>query len=237
MQTITENTEAVIYGMLTENTGTHFLDSGGTDGRAWQRNAAKTLEAFRAAPEAVFEGGEWPEVSKSAFWHLVNNLKHDADLTAAYRVFDESRPNDSYFETIEEWLDKLGVASEGDGDFYSARWSFNTYNFDGWLVDQTIQGTFFELGPESYLIMQVHGGADVRGGYTKPQVFRTYGRDEFILGGQDAYFGCSSEECGNKLSVRGYSELELFDEANNLEERFTDLKEVKSCPCGGSWIN
>ncbi len=234
MQTITDNTEAVIYGMLTENTGRHMLDSGGTDGRRWQRNAMKSLDDFKKDPEATVEAGDWPEVSKSTFWHLVSNLKHDPDLTAAYWMFDEARPDDWYSETIEAWLDKLGVADEGDGDFYSARWSFNTYNFDGWLVDQTLQGTFFELGNEGYLILQVHGGADVRGGYTKPQVFITQGRDEFILGGQDAYFSCSAEECDNRLSVSGYSWYELWD-GRSLAETFTDLKEVKACPCGGSW--
>ena len=39
-------TKQIIYEMLTENTGTHFLDSGGEDGRNWQRNQKKTLEDF-----------------------------------------------------------------------------------------------------------------------------------------------------------------------------------------------
>ena len=41
------NTEQQIYNMLTENTGTHFLDSGGANGRHWQRNIKKSLEDFR----------------------------------------------------------------------------------------------------------------------------------------------------------------------------------------------
>ncbi len=237
MQTITDNTEEVIYGMLTENTGTHFLDSGGSDGRAWQRNALKTLEDFRAEPEAYFEGGEYPEVGKSTFWLLVNNLQYDADLTAAYFKFDEARPDDSYFETIEAWLDKLGVPGEG-GDFYGpARFGFNTYNWsDMWLGDQTLQGTSFGLGETHYLILQVHGGADVRGGYTKPQVFELLeGLDGFIMSGGDAYFKCSAEDCSNSLSMRGYYEIQLETEEDI--EVFKNLEEVKACPCGGAWIN
>ena len=39
-------TKQVIYNMLTENTGTHFLDSGGTNDRPWQRNKFKTIDDF-----------------------------------------------------------------------------------------------------------------------------------------------------------------------------------------------
>lgn len=235
MQTITNNTEAVIYGMLTENTGTHMLDSGGTDGRAWQRNALKTLEDFKNEPEAWLDASEWPEVSKSAFWHLVNNLEHDAGLTAAYHEFANDYPNESWLEINELWLDKLGIEEEG-GDFYgNARWSFNSYNFDGWLVDQTIQGTTWGMANREYVILQVHGGADVRGGYTRPQVFEVVsGKDGLILDAEAACFSCSAEDCSNSLSVRSY-EYEL--ESGDGCELFTDLKEVKTCPCGGSWIN
>jgi hypothetical protein len=236
MQTITNNTEEVIYGMLTENTGTHFLDSGGSDGRRWQRNAMKTLEDFKNEPEAWLDGGEYPDVGKSTFWHLVNTLQYDADLTAAYFKFDEARPDDSYYETIEAWLDKLGVPGEG-GDFYGeGRYAFNTYNWsDNWLVDQTLQGTSFGLGGTHYLILQVHGGADVRGGYTRPKVFELIeGLDGFIMNGQDASFRCSAEDCSNSLSMRGYYELELETEEGS--ESFKNLEEVKACPCSGAWI-
>ena len=37
-------TKEIIYGMLIENTGTHFLDSGGAYGRAWERNQGKTIK-------------------------------------------------------------------------------------------------------------------------------------------------------------------------------------------------
>ena len=238
MQTITENTEAIIYGMLTENTGTHFLDSGGSDGRAWQRNQAKTLEDFKAEPEAYFEGGEYPEAGKSTFWHLVNNLDYDRALTAAYHEFATDYPDESWLEIDQLWLDKLGVPGEG-GDFYSnSRWTFNSYNFEDWLLDQTLQGTFFGMGGTEYLILQVHGGADVRGGYTSPKVFKVSSKEEFIFNADSAYFSCSSEECDNRLSVRGYYELELeTGEYGGTIETFKDLEEVKACPCGGSWIN
>ena len=38
-----EKTEIIIYQMLIENTGFHMCDSGGIDGRGWQRNQKKSL--------------------------------------------------------------------------------------------------------------------------------------------------------------------------------------------------
>ena len=38
--------EKIIYKMLTENTGIHMCDSGGDDGRGWQRNQKKSLKDF-----------------------------------------------------------------------------------------------------------------------------------------------------------------------------------------------
>ena len=37
-------TSKVIYKMLTESTGKHFLDSGGENGRNWQRNQKKSFK-------------------------------------------------------------------------------------------------------------------------------------------------------------------------------------------------
>ena len=36
--------QKLIYKMLTENTGIHFLDSGFSNGRMWQRNQKKTIQ-------------------------------------------------------------------------------------------------------------------------------------------------------------------------------------------------
>jgi ribosomal protein S6E (S10) len=238
METVTNNTEAVIYGMLTENTGGSILDSGSAYGRNWERNQKKTLEDFRAEPEATFTGGEWPEISKSTFWHLVNHLESDATLNAAFNKFAEDYPEESWLEIIELWFDKLGVPE--DGDFYSpARWDFNSYNFDGWLIDQTLQGSFFGMGGNEYLILQVHGGCDVRGGYTRPQVFALNswnGKDDFIFNAEQADFLCSSPDCTKRLSVRGY-EVDVCDEDGNALEGVRRLEDAKTCPCGNNWKN
>ncbi len=42
--------QQTICNMLTENTGTHMLDSGGEGGRNWQQNQGLTVAALEAAP-------------------------------------------------------------------------------------------------------------------------------------------------------------------------------------------
>ena len=39
-------TQELIYEMLTESTGKHFLDSGGDNSRHWQRNQKKSINDF-----------------------------------------------------------------------------------------------------------------------------------------------------------------------------------------------
>lgn len=51
------NIQEIIYKMLTENTGKHFLDSGGSSNRHWQRNQVKTLDDFINESEQTFEVG------------------------------------------------------------------------------------------------------------------------------------------------------------------------------------
>ena len=47
--------EQTIYEMLIENTGTHMLDSGGANGRNWQKNQNLKLEDFKNQPSATAE--------------------------------------------------------------------------------------------------------------------------------------------------------------------------------------
>lgn len=54
----------------------------------------------------------------------------------------------------------------------------NTYNHES-LLSQTIQYVFFTVDKEPYVIVQVHGGADVRGGYSKPHIFAV-SEDDYI---------------------------------------------------------
>ena len=167
------DTKQIVYGMLTENTGTHFLDSGGSEGRMWQRNAKKTMQDFENEGEQSYEFDfKYNEIYRtvSVFHYLTNNLEID-DICEQFNKLQNENDN---------W--------DADGDFYGVsleagnflnslkdveiQRSWNTYNGDSDL-SQILQGTTLEIDGEYYFIIQIHGGADARGGYTHAKMFKS----------------------------------------------------------------
>lgn len=159
---ITE-TDRVLADMLTENTGSHMLDSGGAYGRNWERNQGLTVEAFIEAP--AVQVSEWG-ISLDLFHYLRERLEFAPDVQQVFDDFAELPDNKDT-----HWYGLMGEFRE----LYPTDWigGFNSYN-DDCLLSQTIQGDYFEYEGEVYLMLQIHGGCDVRGGYTAPKIFREY---------------------------------------------------------------
>lgn len=188
--------DQTIAAMLTENTGTHMLDSGGAYGRAWQRNIGKTVEDFRAMPSATAEiyvreyGGETvAEVLPcvNVFHLLTGGALELDDLCSEFNAMpvDDWKSGDFYGVSVAgaEWLDMRGFNANGE--------SFNTYNW-GANHSQVLQGAELtregEYGEEKYLLLQIHGGADVRGGYTDAKLFK--------LDDHAEVYNALTEDCG-----------------------------------------
>ena len=171
------NTEDVIYSMLTENTGSHFLDSGGSGGRMWQRNAKKTILDFRNEPQESYEFDHengWLTRNVSLF-HYLSELLQDNLCRAFNKIQDEGNEEDGdIFYRVELEAEKL-LAYTNQREQPT---EFNTYNGDSDL-SQVIQGKNLYLNNEHYLLLQIHGGADVRGGYTKTKLFLL--QDEYTI--------------------------------------------------------
>ena len=117
MKTATETkTEQVVFDMLTENTGTHFLDSGMDDGRHWQRNQKKTLEDFKNEPFCTIDP-KYGDSAISLFHYMNQYLDFHEELTNTFEEFATAYPDEPWLSVIEEWLDALGIDAEGE--FYS----------------------------------------------------------------------------------------------------------------------
>lgn len=178
-----DETSKVLISMLTENTGRHMLDSGGAYGRHWERNQGRDFEAEDHASVEFRTWGADREIevsiSKSTFHYLNEHLEFDAEMDQRLQaIIDESDRYTSYGEDIETFFDTLDPdllsGPEGDGKPYGD----NSYNHES-LLDQTIQYTYFDYDGDPYVILQIHGGCDVRGGYTAPRVFKM--SDSFAL--------------------------------------------------------
>ena len=210
------NIQETIAAMLTENTGTHFLDSGGSNGRAWQQNAGKVVADFQAQPSATAEiyVREWQgklvaEVLPCVnIFHLLTggSLELD-DLCHEFNAMPVDKWNGDYNGVSlegSEWLEARGFAMCKE-----SRGGWNTYNW-GAAHSQVMQGNELtlegEYGEEKYLLLQIHGGADVRGGYTDARLFKLADHAEF--------HNVVNEDCG-----------------------FSDEKGEISISWHGEWIN
>lgn len=166
------NTAEVIASMLTENTGRHMLDSGGAYGRNWERNHGRDVESFLAAPKARW-GYDGEYVILDVFHFLNDRLEYDAELDAAFSEWaDEEMPDDGWLAVMEEFASKW-TEEENSGLSWN---TINTYNGEDSL-SQVLQYTQINEDDGEWLwgdlyLVQIHGGCDVRGGYTRPRVFR-----------------------------------------------------------------
>ena len=164
------STKEIIYGMLVENTGRHPLDSGGAYGRHWERNQCMTIEDFEAEPEERFvyhKNGNYLERTVSVY-HFLSQLETDW-------ICEEF--NNMPCRNWDANADVYGVSSEqwdwlNNKFFVDIKYTFNTYNGDSDL-SQVLQGSWLDINGDMYLLLQIHGGCDVRGGYTNAKLFAT----------------------------------------------------------------
>lgn len=194
-------TRSVLAEMLVENTGAHLLDSGGAYGRHHERNRGKTEADFEASPSVLFDKYG---VSLNVYHYLARRLAYAPHLQGEFDDFVASSPDD------EGWL-SLAESFAQSKDRDARTW--NTYNGEC-LLSQTVQGVSFQDNGETYALIQIHGGCDVRGGYTKPRIFRVVVdmAEEFPYDHASYFAECSANndhdlyhDCGHFMNASGVS--------------------------------
>ncbi len=167
-----KTTKKLVHEMLTESTGKHFLDSGGADNRGWQRNQKKTIEDFENEEEELYKlDAKYKEIHRtvSVFHYLTNNLEIDEICEEFNKIQEDS-------DNWDADADVYGVSREAfehidsfcDVDIHR---TFNTNNGDSDL-SQILQGANLTINDEQYILLQIHNGADARGGYTDAKLFK-----------------------------------------------------------------
>jgi hypothetical protein len=192
----TDQTKDIIIGMLKENTGTHFLDSGGAYGRNYERNQKRDFEkepACEVDASFFYHNGERQEdvlFYYNVFHYLNNFLEYEPNLQKEFDEFEKLPENKD-----KNWLQLMQEFAESKNDEKYAVYSTNTYNYDN-IISQVLQYTRFKIDGEDYILLQVHGGCDVRGGYTAPKIFRVSDLDYFLMAQTDieAYVKLDSNE-------------------------------------------
>ena len=138
-------TARVVADMLTESTGSHFLDSGGISGRAWQRNQAAVAKSGHGAV-AFFEGLPtstfgWPCVHPHEdhrdpdFKSMGNDSGTQAELWVTHNVYHWLKDAVTYAPEVDKALDELAAQMDlGRAEYDKPSW-FEIYReFPEWYA-------------------------------------------------------------------------------------------------------
>lgn len=235
-------TDRKLYEMITENTGIHGMDSGGSSGRHWQRNGLLSLEDFVNGPEGFHDYDPNPEfrsLSVSTFHYLRKHLTYTeftAALTKEFREWIDTTPKgDHYYNTgysVDYWI--RNVEDQWPGNEWLAQYGVNvdyplneylTYNYDNQLDQDFVHldiGNVENFQP-IIVALSTHNGADIRGGYSD-FVFFEAKHGYWSNGIQDIEVECP--KCHEHGSIAG-----MVDEFwQYLEGPFLNI--TKGCPNG-----
>ena len=199
------NSELLAYELLTTNTGSHMLDSGGAYGRHHERNTSRTIEDFKNLPSATLGiYGKDDLIPTVEVFHVLAAFQLD-ELCKEYNALDCNDWDGDYYgvSTYQmKWLESNGFTPKGDG--------WNTYNWDT-NFSQVLQGQslYHEPTNQYYQLVQVHGGCDVRGGYTDAKLYYVGNYEENCTYMLDDHCGFSVED---SESEDGYLSLEWSGE-------------------------
>lgn len=172
------NIKQTIEGMLKEKIGTSILDSGGAYGRHFEKNQSIN---FDNTDSVYFDDCS---IYRSTYHYLIDNLsitKESKEYQKQYNQFIKDS-EECYLVDMENFIDHLqdrDILREDNYIINKTPEANNTYNYDN-LIDQVLQYIIFYDGDNYYIILQVHGGCDVRGGYTAPKIFQLYDIEDFI---------------------------------------------------------
>ena len=159
----------LVYDMLTECTGTHMCDSGGDNNRHWQKNQKRSMEDFiNDDIETIEKDDDYYYRTISLFHYLTDGL----ELDSLCQEFNNINKNPDKWDS-----DLWGVCEKAYKylrHYYPLRLEDEIYNSFNWDSDlsQDIQYQFLSIDNNSYVLIQIHNGADIRGGYTSAKLFK-----------------------------------------------------------------
>lgn len=168
-----DEVKQIIKEMLYENTGCDVCDSGRALGRHWERNRSKNFDDDDAIDIEVWNNEVM--IRYNIYHYLTNFLEITNETKRLQKVLDEyvnREESSSYLQDMEDFIEYL--IEEYD---FNSLGIVNTCNYDN-IISQVLQYGIVGNGDVYNIILQIHNGCDIRGGYTKPRIF-SLGYDEF----------------------------------------------------------
>jgi len=187
------DTEAVIKSQLVANTGRHILDSGSAYGRHWEENQENP--PWERAEMRVEHG----YVVMNVYHYMERMFGRDDTAVAVedalYSFADEpAQKRESWLQIMKRFAEDMSMgtatidglmdmglsAEDSEAVIHVQRSvddepsSINTYENGNGSLSQILQMVSLGGLYADYWMVQVHGGCDVRGGYTAPRVYYAY---------------------------------------------------------------
>ncbi len=139
---------------------------------------------------------DYVSLALSVFHFLRAFCEYDAAMQEAFEEFAEQpqQADDCWLATMEAWGEHLAETRGATGLYGDGKpTTENTYNSEN-LLDQVLQFMYFEIEGDAYIVLQVHGGCDVRGGYSAPKVYRldAYDNAAFFCAMHDVRLACEN---------------------------------------------
>ena len=168
------STFGVVSKACRYNSGRHFLDSGGSNGRHWQKPPLD-VDTPVATFDACIEHGIWGGRIETA--HFISEQCEVHELNSGFDAWANREENSelSWFEAGEKYMEDRG---------YKQLARDNTYNCESDLTQCYIWEVWVPEGEDcsdwiyaddSVLVCYFHTGADVRGGYSYPVFLEAQG--------------------------------------------------------------
>jgi len=199
--TVTTRTAQNFCELARVNTGSHMMDSGGANGRHWQQGAiSETADKVTAN---VYDG-KIEYLSVETAIHLDEHLYIDREATERFHDWCDERDPDNHESPLAlmelyaaETMPDAAITSDNSYNWdspYSQTFQFVAASYDEWYYDD-----------ETLMLIQMHNGADVRGGYTEAVIAKT----------QDGFGDGFSEILSPDSEIRPYCH-ECYAEAENV---------------------
>jgi len=162
-------TEHVLKGMFVENTGNSFLDSGDHYGRNYENR--QDNPSWFEGPFVTVDDDFTVTINTYQWLTEWNHLVYQPFLTEAFWNWG-MKQDQHWLACMEQWAEENTCSPRSRFSGANANpHVINTYNYDT-ALDQTLQWIEYRgSAGGNWLILQVHGGCDVRGGYTAPRIF------------------------------------------------------------------
>jgi hypothetical protein len=155
------------------NSGAHFLDSGGHYGRHHEKPPIDP----DCNPVAVSVWQRGDSVDISATIETAHFLNHhyevDADIQARFEEWQGERDGD-WFTLAQEFCEEMGLYSQARDNTYNHECDLSqVYIWEVWTEEEKPSDWIYSN--DALVVIHVHTGCDVRGGYSSPIFCRAKG--------------------------------------------------------------